>query len=260
MGKSTLTIVSNKTKDQKYKVHCTQCKRATNHVVMLSVDCDDFDVVGHQDDGAPITIDWRDNYQVIQCQGCDAISFQHIHWFSEDQYMISPHEVSNGTTNWLYPKRSAQTLAIKDYFNAPATLRRIYRETVECYNSDIFMLCAVGLRAIIEGICADQKILDGPVQVTKPDGSTEMKRKNNLEGKISGLAEKGRLTQPNAAILHEHRYLGNEAVHELSHPSQVELILAIEIVEHVLDALYELPGKANELSEKRARRLQTPGT
>ena len=160
------------------------------------------------------------------------------------------------TSTSLYPKRSDKTRVIKDYYNLPNEIRRIYRETIECFNNDIWTLCAAGLRAIIEGICADQKITDGPVQVTKGDGSTHTVRKDTLEGKIAGLGEKEILAQDNTTILHEHRFLGNEAVHELTQPSSDELSLAIDIMEHTLDALYELPDKAAELKRMKAKRLK----
>jgi len=50
--------------------------------------------------------------------------------------------------------------------------------------------------------------------------------------------------------------LGNEAIHELNQPSTDELILAIDIMEHTLDALYELPDKAEELRRMKAKRLK----
>lgn len=253
MRKVTESLAANKTKGQKHKVFCAQCKRETNHVVLQSVDCDGAEVIGHYD-GHPETIDWSNNYQIIQCQGCDAISFRHVSWFSEAEQQIGPDEWDDGSSTWLYPKRSDKTRPIRDYYNVPNTLRRIYRETLECFNNDALTLCAAGLRAIIEGICADQNISDGPVQITKSDGSKETKRKDNLEGKIAGLGEKEILTQKNADILHEHRFLGNEAVHELSQPTPDELTLAMEIVEHILDALYEMPDKAEELQRIRAKR------
>lgn len=255
MGKITEKLSTNRTKDQKHKVYCYLCKGETNHLVLQSVDLDGSEVIGYDEGGDPAAMHWTDNYQIIQCQGCDTITFQHIYWFSETVRQIGPDEWGDGTFTQLYPKRSDKTRVIKYYYNAPNTLHRIYRETLECFNNDALTLCAAGLRAIIEGICADQKIQDGPVQITKPDGTIEEKRKDNLEGKIAGLGEKGILTRNTAAILHEHRFLGNEAVHELRQPSPDELSLAIEIVEHILDSLYEMPDMAEGLRKFRARRL-----
>jgi hypothetical protein len=250
MGKVTETTKLNKTKDEKVKVFCSQCKGETNHVVMQSVDCTGEEEIGYDQDHA-VTIDWSNNYQIIQCQGCDSVTFRHVSWFSEAEY-----ECGDGTSTLLYPKRSDKTRPIKDYYNVPTTLRRIYRETLECFNGDSLTLCAAGLRAMIEGICSDQNVSDGPVQVKKKDRTVQTERRNNLEGKIAGLCEKGILTQGNATILHEHRFLGNEAVHELNQPSPDELALAIDIMEHTLDALYEMPDKAEQLRRIKAERMK----
>ena len=238
MGKVRTTIQENKTKGNRIKVLCSRCERETNHIVLQS-----FDTTGSEEVG-PYTIDWSNKYQIIQCQGCDTFSFRHLYWDSED------HE----TTEKLYPKRSDRSLSVRAFLNVPSTLRRIYRETVECFNYETYTLCATGLRAIVEGICADQGITDGPVEVAMKGGSTKIVTKDNLQAKIAGLREKGILTKQDSEILHEHRYLGNEAVHDLSQPSSDELRRAIEIIEHTLETLYEIPEKAEELRHKKAKR------
>ena len=55
-------------------------------------------------------------------------------------------------------------------------------------------------------------------------------------------------------MLHQHRYLGNDSIHQLSLPSKLELNLALDIIEHVLESLYEIPEKASELAVKQQRR------
>ncbi len=142
----------------------------------------------------------------------------------------------------------------KDFYYVPPKLRRIYRETIDCFNNDALTLCAAGLRAIIEGICADQGISKGPVTIKLKDGSTKIETHSNLEGKIAGLCEKGILTQASTEILHEHRSLGNDAVHELDQPSTAELGYAIDIIEVTLETLYELPEKADSLRSLKAKR------
>ena len=246
-------VNENQTKGQKVKAFCSTCTNETNHLVMQSVDTSDSEDVDIGS-GDMLTISWSDNYQIIQCQGCDSVSFRHLNWFSEHEQYYWPDYYCNGITSKLYPKRAKGTIMAKEFYNSPNNVRRIYRETVDCFNNDLFTLCAAGLRATIEGICADQSIRNGPIQITKPDGTKETKRKNNLEGKISGLCEKGFLTKANSEILHEHRYLGNDAVHELSMPSGQELTLAIEIIEHTIETLYEIPEKAQELKVKRTQR------
>lgn len=255
MGKVTVELTCDKTAGGKLKVHCSQCGGERNHLVLKSADTNGAEVLGVFD-GHEETIDWSDNFQIIQCQGCETISFRHQSWFSEAQEYYGPDDYSDGMTTRLYPKRSKDTRPIRDYYNVPSILRRIYRESIDCYNNDSFTLCAAGLRAIVEGLCSAQGVADGPIETKKKDGTTKVERKTSLQGKIAGLKEKGVLTESQANSLHEHRYLGNEAVHELSSPSQAELALAIEIIEHTLDGLYELPDKAEELRARKAKRLK----
>jgi len=123
-----------------------------------------------------------------------------------------------------------------------------------CYNNENLTLCGAGVRALVEGLCNENKIVDGEIESTKRDGSKVKKRADNLQGRINGLAEKGKLTKENAEILHEHRFLGNTAIHDLSAPTKEELNLAITIIEHVFDNIYEIPEMATQLKNKRLKK------
>ena len=245
MSKTESSVVENGTKDKILSIHCIECKRATRHRVTVSLDKTGSEFDEHQG----WSVDWSDRYQVIECQGCETVSFRHQSWFSEAQDFDD-----DGTTERIYPLRNKDAVSARPYHNVPSNLRRIYTELIDCFNNDSPTLCAAGLRALVEGICAQQGILDGPVDIPAKGGGTQTVRRDNLEGRIAGLQEKGLLTQPSAQTLHEHRYLGNSAVHELARPSADELKLAVEIVEHVLEQLYELPEKAAELHRAIARR------
>ena len=250
MGKLTESYENNKTQGNVVQVYCASCSRETRHLIVHSLDYSGSE----EFDGGHFSIDWASNYQIIQCQGCMTVSFREVDWFSEDVQQIGPDEWDDGSTELLFPQRSKNSISTKEFRNIPFNLRRIYRETVECFNIDSYTLSAAGLRALVEGLCAELNVVDGPKEITKKDGTTEIKRFANLEGKISGLHEKGYLTKQHADVLHEHRYLGNEAVHELTQPSRDELALAIEIIEHVFDSVYEIPQKAQELKIKRVKR------
>jgi len=245
MSQVKTTVTENATKDKIVSIHCIECKGATRHRVMVSLDKTGAESNAREG----WSIDWSDRYQVIECQGCETVSFRHLSWFSEAQDFDD-----DGTTERIYPLRNKDAVSARPYHNVPSNLRRIYTELVDCFNNDSPTLCAAGLRALVEGICAQQGIVDGPVEILAKGGGTKIVRRDNLEGRIAGLQEKGLLTQPSAQTLHEHRYLGNSAVHELARPSGDELKLAIEIVEHVLEQLYEIPEKAAALHRAIARR------
>lgn len=249
MAKQTDKFEENKTKGDYIQIQCVECKRDTRHQVVFSLDYfDEYDGDQYQ------YVEWSKHHQIIQCQGCMNVSFRQASWCSEDVIQIEPEEWEDGWVEILFPKRSKYTLPTKNFRNLPPNLNRIYRETLECFNNDSFTLSAAGLRGLVEGLCAELKVKDGPKEINKKDGTKEIKRFRDLEGKIAGLHEKGFLTQQHSDVLHEHRYLGNEAVHELAQPARDELALAIEIIEHIFESVYEIPQKAYSLQSKRTKR------
>jgi len=224
------------------KAFCGQCKGETNHTVLREIK-KSYDY----GDGA---VSADGTWQIIECMGCEDVSFREVWTDSEN---LDPFEGRSIEDVKLYPIRSKDVLPIKTYYNVPYKVRNIYREVIDAFNNGMFILCSGGLRAIIEGICNSKGIVDGPIEIVK-EGTTVIQRKKDLQGRIRGLSEKGFLTKPHAEILHEHRFLGNEALHFLDQPTKDELKIAIEIVEHTLDNLYELNEKVSDLRyEKRKR-------
>ncbi len=232
----------NKTIGRIFQIVCLQCKNTTRHKVLTSVDQSGEEEMQYGD-----WFYWYSFYQIVECQGCDDISFRKEHSNSEDYSGEDVDEL-------IYPKRAKDTWATKDFFNIPYNLRRIYRETIDCYNNANLTLCGAGVRSLVEGLCMENGITDGEVEITKKDGTKEIKRLDNLQGKINGFYEKGKLTKEHAEILHEHRFLGNTSLHDLAEPTKVDLSLAIEIIEHVFDTIYEIPEKAIQLKHKRLKK------
>lgn len=232
----------NKRKGSVVLLLCVECSNYTKHEVVSSCDVVG-DVESPEED---YSAHWEESYQIVRCRGCENISFRHWEKYSGTE----TEPTDDGITERLYPQRDIGALRAHLLLNTPIPLRRIYGESISAYNSDCLILCAAGLRALVEGICADQKIKDGQVEKRKSDGTVKIIRTSTLDGKIAGLAEKGVLTTDAAMILHTHRYLGNEAVHQLDRPSKQELQLATEIVEHVLEQLYEIPYKATQLKQR----------
>lgn len=265
MGKERVNVKEKQSKNEFFSVFCDLCHTETEHIVRQSVDREvsgaEFVRAGYSYEPSDVlTLNISDSYQIIQCQGCKSISFRHVKSDSDD----------NESCVSLYPHRSEITREIKDYYHLPMNIEKIYRETISCFNNQNLILCAAGLRAIVEGICADKNINGGYVQETGKDGtlktdengSAKMKYSNNLDGKIAGLDEKDILKSDQARILHTHRFLGNDALHELqlarSKTKNIyEIKLAIEVVEGVLDIIYEMPEKENALKNLREDRKKS---
>lgn len=192
-------------------------------------------------------------YQIIQCKGCEQISYRTLYNDIQLESYAQDEDGSyhDSSQQELYPKRTINTITIKNLLNTPLNIKKIYRETIDAFNNEQTILCSAGLRAIVEGICINKGITCGEVTDKK---TKKNKISKNLDGKIEGLASKGFLTSSNARVLHDLRFLGNEAIHSLSAPSVEELKLAIQIIEHSLENIYELQHQALKLRAAKANR------
>lgn len=167
-----VNCIENKTKDEIIDVLCIECNQPTQHRVVVSLDENRYDY----DDSDRLLGDWECHHQIIQCQGCKNVSFRKTIWSSDniDPCTGTPEEA----TEQLYPKRDMNSLKAKSFWSVPNPLRRIYMEVIDCYNGECLTLTAAGLRAVVEGICADQSITDGPVNVPAKGDGTQIIRRN----------------------------------------------------------------------------------
>jgi len=239
----SVKFTENGTKGKLLKVICQKCKIETNHLVLTSIEENGFE---EPDD--EYSFDWHSTHQIIKCMGCNNVSFRIESTNSEMNPDEKPEEI-------FYPEISKDTIFIKDFSDLPNDINRMYHETIDCYNNNILTLCGAGIRSLVEAICSEKKIISGNVEEKDSNGNTiRIKRKRNLEGKINGLFENGILTKENATILHEHRSLGNETLHEMSVPNKESLKIAINIIEGILEFIYEIPYKSERLKQSRNHR------
>jgi hypothetical protein len=211
---------------EKLLVPCTKCTSETKHLVWTSIE-----ERGSEPMGGGNTYDWSADYQIIQCLGCETVSFRKESSNSED----TEPDFETIYTEQLYPSRTNNWRLLDDLYCLPSTLQRIYQETVLALNNDQPVLSGIGIRAIIE-------------TVSREEGA----KGRSLKHKIDGLVEKGKLTTEGAAILHKIRNLGNGAAHESKAPKANELKLAMKVVEHLIEAVYILPAHARGTFEPRA--------
>ena len=99
------------------------------------------------------------------------------------------------------------------------------------------VLTGIGIRAIVETVCRER---NSPGRV--------------LADRIGGLVALNLITQTEAEILHDIRFMGNKAAHEVKAHSTQELNLAFDVSEHLLRAVYILPEQAKRLPSASRRR------
>jgi hypothetical protein len=216
------------------EVLCAVCKVKTKHTVKGS--CKTHFTDDENDISAGGTHD------LLTCNGCGHVTYREDFWFSEEP---GERRVT------LYPPRGDQAFARvpREFHHLPwgGPLESVYRQTVSAFANQLMTLAGAGVRLLIEGVCKDRGVVDGEVI----DKNGLRKRRDSLEGKINGLVEHGFIGRKQADTLHEIRFLGNDAAHELDQPSQKVVAVAIDIVEHILDQVYDQPEKAKALAARK---------
>jgi hypothetical protein len=216
----------NKTQNTEDRLTCAKCLRVTRHKVLQSVDIEGEDLGWD--------VSYTNNYQIVQCQGCDAISFCKRHSDSDD--VEWDHELEDAVPNvtvQLYPSRLAGRQKLRRAHSLPREVSRIYDETHAALCSKQPILAGIGIRALVETVCTEK-------------AATGF----NLEAKIDNLVAKGVLTSTGAETLHSMRILGNEAAHEVKPHSEETLGLAMDVVEHLLNDVYVLPALTSKLPKR----------
>ena len=194
----------------------------------------------------------REFHRLVECMGCEAIKYVTS---SMDMMNFDPHEGPEETNFIVHPDalgaavRHRATISREDAMGddgellIPTAVWKMYRETVDALNANIRTLAGGGLRAVVEAICLDKKITAG-----------------NLQNKIEELSKQGFLAKPQTELLHEERYLGNAALHELATPAAEDIQDGLGIVEGLINTIYVLPAKAQRLKKRREAKAVKPAS
>ncbi len=157
---------------------------------------------------------------IWSCAGCDEETF-------EKQIL---DESGNDQEYGCFPPRAEDLVQCKFFRNLNSDLKRLYEEAVACLNGGHLVLCTIGLRALIEGVCSDKGV----------DGK-------NLEHQVDGLIK----FLPSLNIiqaLHTLRITGNDAAHGREPFTRGNARMAVGVVEDLLNFLYDLDYKASQVS------------
>lgn len=226
MSQDEVIIEMNKSQNQECRLPCGNCLVATRHKVLQSVD-----VSGDAWGGEYL---WTDLYQIVQCQGCDMISFKKEHSNSEDfEYDEETGETYHPKKIDIYPSRVAGRHKLRQSHFLPLEVSRIYNETHSALCNKQPVLAGIGIRALVETVCKEKQATG-----------------HNLEAKIDSLVTIGVLTKNGAETLHSMRILGNVAAHEVKPHSEETLNLAMDVVEHLLNDVYIIPAATKNLPKR----------
>ena len=192
---------------------CASCDRDTWHEVLYK----------HLDSEYEYRMDTTHN--MLKCRGCKTPSFQKVIFDIGSAYPISDNEWEVPEEIFNYPRVLSGHNKLGDLWDVPKLVREIYTQSLNAIRDESNILAGIGLRATVEAICNDQTI----------QGRT-------LDKRIDGLAKTGLISQRDAERLHAIRFLGNDAAHEIRSSTELNLITALRIIEHLLLTLYVLDG------------------
>ncbi len=216
--------MAKKGKPTLVKAPCSSCGGERNHVVVSEHNTtSDPDEDGYY---------FETSHQIIRCQGCEDLRFREIY---ADEFDLDENDQPLEHVT-IYPDQARKGRPFnKELGNGlPTNVVGMYKEALGAFNAGAKVLAGGGLRAIVEAICKDRAIAG-----------------INLQKKIDRLVEAGLLAQPQADLLHEERFIGNAALHELEAPPDDDLTIGFEIIEALLITIYVLPDKAKKLKDKR---------
>ncbi|WP_262091093.1 DUF4145 domain-containing protein [Stenotrophomonas maltophilia] len=205
------------TGSEKVDAPCAACQRDTKHDIVR-------EYVEKGDVPDDIALSWTHEFQIIQCRGCSHVSFRMAKGTNDDVQRQDDGEWDYVPQVSIFPAPFAGRTAVEGDELLPPKIQRIYAETLAALNGGLQVLCGIGIRAVIETVCADQ---------SAPG--------RNLAEKIDGLVALNVMTPDGAKILHNLRTMGNSAAHEVLPHSLAELNLAFDVVNHTLLGVYILP-------------------
>ena len=199
---------------------CGECSRSTVHEILTDIASDD------ESYGGDIQV-WQ-SYLIVQCRGCLTLSFCKESTCSEDWDPQNDNQLI--VRRDLFPGRIAGRPPLGDVYLLPWELQKIYVEARSAIMQGLPILSGIGIRAIVETVCNER-------------GATGA----NLFQKINSLVTLSLITQQEAAVLHDLRFMGNEAAHKVKAHKSDELNLAFDVVEHLLNTVYLLAEQTKRL-------------
>jgi len=221
--------MAESTPPSKLHIRCNTCSGMTWHERITSKS---LSITLYDNEGEDFGIG-NEEWELFQCSGCDSITLR----------VTSDYPWDAEPETRFFPERTTGHHKKKHYYKLPSKLTSLYDETVTAYNRGSLLLCTAGIRALLEGLCADKGITKGP--------DKQGKTVKNLEGKINGLAS----IVPASIVknLHGIRFLGNQALHELEAPSRYDLGLALTVIEDIFNVVYDLDYRSQLLYEMATR-------
>jgi hypothetical protein len=182
---------------------------------------------------------WYENirYGFWVCKGCDTATL-------ENRYNnLDMHDYDFT----YFPERNSSYLHIaKKFVHINKKLNAVYLEIIKAHNQGLEIISAIGIRALLEGICVEEGIDD--------------KIAYGLTKKIKKLQEKNNIPESIIEGINSLKFIGDNAAHKLDSSDNHTIMLSIDLLEalliHLYEAKFELQRKADLVKKAHNKNIQ----
>lgn len=228
---------------EKKKIHCNSCKCETNHQLKSEHHKNDVDTEDIGGSHEQIVFYENIEYGFYVCLGCDTATI-------EQRYHCAGMYDENGdeiySTSYSPERNNKYVREPKRFLHIDNRLKTTYNEIIKASNHNLETVCAMGIRALIEGICTQEGIDDQAAW--------------GLKKKIQALKEKNSIPDGIIEALTSLKITGDDAAHRLMPTDRQSIMLSIDVIEALLTNLYEakfdLAQKADLVRKAHDKKLQ----
>jgi hypothetical protein len=182
-------------------------------------------------------VDGRDTWSIVECRGCQAVTFVHAHWMSEELEMTEngPALVIHRSLYPPAPTRKMPEWSTDILLNigwVSELLNGIYAAT----GMQHYALAAMGLRSIVDFV------------VTAQAGDDNI----GFLKKLNRLRDKRMITQTQVDVLYAAFDAGSATAHRGFSPTQEDVYTLLGITESLIEQVYINPARQKRQAEAAA--------
>jgi len=118
-------------------------------------------------------------------------------------------------------------------------LSKLYNQTINAYDEKLYLVAAIGLRALLEAII-----------ILKVD---KKNYKSSLESKIESLRKY--FSDETIDTLHDFRFMGNQAAHNFQEPDRLEIHRALNVIENIMTYFWKIEDSVSAYKSFKEKKI-----
>lgn len=207
--------------------HCNYCLKETKHRLLHSV-VQNFDDEENFVYGAT-------EYQMLECLGCESVTFREVSTSSEDR----DEEGNLSESFTYYPPRTERPEPswINDLWRQNETLRDLLKEIYVAFHADARTLAAAGIRTLIDATM-----------------TAKVKDQGSFLQTLRQFEKAGFIAQRQVDVLKDTIDAGSASAHRAFTPRRSDLRILLDIAENLIENVFIHPVQMKETSRRVPKR------